>query len=286
MSSTMVALALDSANFFLVLLLVSLGLMVIFGLMNVINMAHGEFLLLGAYSAVAVTQAGLSFWWALLIAPCVLGLVGWLVEITVVRFVYHRLIDSILATWGLSLMLKQLIVILFGAASHSVADPLSMTTTIFGVAYPVYRLFIMSVSVLLSAGTFLLLYRTNIGLTVRGVIANRKMAASLGINTRRLDVCTFMIGAALAGFAGALMAPLMSVDPQMGTGFLIPSFLSILVGGIGSFVGVVVGTGLISGGTVGLSTYRNPVFAQIVVFSLAIIVIRLFPNGLFGKHRV
>lgn len=284
MTHTLIALLLDSTSFFLVLLLVALGLVIIFGLMNVINMAHGEFFLLGAYTAVAVTQAGLSFWWALLIAPCVLALVGWLVEACVVRFVYHRFIDSILATWGISLMLKQLIVILFGPTSQSVADPLASTVNVFGVAYPGYRLFIMALSVALAAGTFIALYRTNLGLTIRGVIANRGMAASLGINTRRLDVCTFMVGAALAGLAGAVMAPLMSVDPQMGTGYLIPSFLSILVGGIGSFSGVVIGAGLISGGSVTLAALQNPVFAQTVVFSLAILIIRLFPNGLFGKR--
>ncbi|VTU39926.1 LIV-I protein H [Variovorax sp. PBS-H4] len=278
------ALVLDSTSFFLVLLLVALGLVIIFGLMNVINMAHGEFFLIGAYTAVSVTRAGWPFWWALLLAPLVLAGVGWIVEQAVVRFVYRRFIDSILATWGLSLMLKQLIVIIFGPRSQSVADPLATTVNLLGMAYPGYRLFVMAASIALTALTFVLLYRTHIGLTIRGVIANRAMAASLGINTRRLDVSTFMAGAALAGFAGAVMAPLMSVDPQMGAGFLIPSFLSILVGGTGSFLGVVIGAGLISSGSTGLSALRDPVFAQVVVFSLAIVIIRLFPNGLFGRR--
>ena len=284
MFSTLIGLLLDSTSFFLVLLLVALGLVVIFGLMNVINMAHGEFFLVGAYTAVALTQAGVAFWWALLLAPCVLAMIGFVIEVSVIRFVYHRFIDSILATWGLSLLLKQLIVVVFGPTSQSVVNPLETSVQIAGSAYPAYRLFIMAASVVLSAGTFVFLYRTPIGLMIRGVIANRAMAASLGINTRRLDLCTFMAGAALAGFAGAAMAPLMSVDPQMGTGFLIPSFLSILVGGASSFLGVVVGAGLIAGGTTGLSALRDPVFAQIVVFSLAIVIIRLFPSGLFGKR--
>lgn len=284
MLHTFIPLLLDSASFFLVLLLVALGLVIIFGLMNVINMAHGEFFLIGAYTAVALTQTGLSFWWALALAPCVLAVLGWVIELTVIRFVYHRFIDSILATWGLSLVLKQLIIVIFGPTSQSVASPLSSTVSILGTQYPGYRLFVMGASVVLTASTFLLLYRTHIGLAIRGVIANRAMSASLGINTRRLDICTFMAGAALAGFAGAVMAPLMSVDPQMGAGFLIPSFLSILVGGTTSFLGVVVGAGLIAGGETSLSALRNPVFAQIVVFSLAIVIIRLFPSGLFGKR--
>ncbi|VTU22210.1 LIV-I protein H [Variovorax sp. SRS16] len=284
-TANFLALVLDSTSFFLVLLLVALGLVIIFGLMNVINMAHGEFFLLGAYTAVAATRAGWPFWWSLLLAPLVLAAVGWIVEQTVVRFVYHRFIDSILATWGLSLMLKQLIVVIFGPTSQSVPDPLGVTVSVLGMAYPGYRLFVMGASVVLTALTFVLLYRTHVGLTIRGVIANRAMAASLGVNTRRLDVGTFMAGAALAGFAGAAMAPLMSVDPQMGAGFLIPSFLSILVGGASSFVGVVVGAALISGGSTGLAALRDPVFAQIVVFSLAIVIIRLFPSGLFGRRR-
>jgi len=285
MSVSLLAVALDSASFFLVLLLVALGLVVIFGLMNVINMAHGEFFLIGAYTAVAATRAGLPFWWSLLFAPLVLALVGWLVEQLVVRFVYHRFIDSILATWGLSLMLKQLIIVLFGPTAQNVADPIGSTMAVAGVAYPAYRVFVMAASIVLSMLTFLLLYRTHTGLAIRGVIANRNMAASLGIDTRRLDIATFMAGAALAGFAGAAMAPLMSVDPQMGAGFLIPSFLSILVGGTSSFFGVVAGAGLISAGDTGLAALRDPVFAQIVVFTLAIVVIRVFPNGLFGRRQ-
>lgn len=284
MTANLLAIALDSTSFFLVLLLVALGLVIIFGLMNVINMAHGEFFLIGAYAAVTVTRAGLPFWWALLVAPIVLAVVGWLVEQLIVRFVYHRFIDSILATWGLSLMLKQLIIVIFGPTSMNVPDPMATTVSVLGVSYPGYRLFVMGASVALTTLTFVTLYRTHVGLTIRGVIANRKMAASLGVNTRRLDVATFMAGAALAGFAGAAMAPLMSVDPQMGAGFLIPSFLSILVGGTSSFMGVVAGAALISGGSTSLAAWRDPVFAQIVVFTLAIVIIRLFPNGLLGRR--
>ncbi|MEJ8814525.1 branched-chain amino acid ABC transporter permease [Variovorax ureilyticus] len=284
MNTDLLAVLLDSVSYFLVLLLVALGLVVIFGLMNVINMAHGEFFLVGAYTAVAITKAGLSFWWALLAAPLVLCVVGWMVEIAIVRFVYHRFIDSILATWGLSLMLKQLIVVVFGPTSQGVGDPVATTVSVLGVSYPAYKLLVMAASVALTTLTFVLLYRTPTGLMIRGVIANRKMAGSLGINTRRLDVGTFMAGAALAGFAGAAMAPLMSVDPQMGSGFLIPAFLSILVGGTTSFAGVVTGAALISGGNTWLAALRDPVFAQIVVFSLAILVFRFFPSGLLGKR--
>jgi len=277
--------ALDAANFTLALLLVTLGLVIIFGLMNVINMAHGELFLLGAYTVVLVQRRGGSFWVALLLAPLALAVAGLLIEELVIRHVYRRFIDTILATWGLSISLKQAVIVVFGPTAQQVENPLPQTVTILSTLYPGYRLFIMAVAVLLALGTFCLFYRTRLGLVARAVIANRPMAASLGLNTRRMDRMTFAFGAALAGLAGAVMAPLMSVDPQMGVGFLIPAFLSILVGGTGSLLGTVLGTTLIaSAGTVVASVWTQ-IAAQLVVFGLAIVVIRLFPRGLMGGRR-
>jgi urea transport system permease protein len=279
-----IAIGLDTLSFMLALLLVTLGLVVIFGLMNVINMAHGEFFLIGAYCVVLVQHAGFAFWWALVVAPIVLAIVGLAVEELVVRHIYRRFIDSILATWGISLALKQTVIVLFGPTAQSIVSPIPGPFEIFGVVYPAYRLFIMGVAVLLTGATFLLFYRTSLGLAVRGVIANRAMAASLGINTRALDRATFAIGAALAGVAGAVMAPIMSVDPQMGVGFLIPAFLSVLVGGTGTLLGALTGTAAIASGTVVVSDIWTDVAAQVVVFTFAIIIIRLFPRGLTGRR--
>lgn len=280
-----IATALDALNFISVLLLVALGLVVIFGLMNVINMAHGEFFLIGAYVVVAINQAGGSFWLALLAAPLVLAIVGLLVEWLVVRHVYHRFIDTILATWGLSLVLKQGVIVMFGPAAQAVSNPMPSAVNVLGVDYPAYRLFIMAISALLALATYALFYRTRLGLQVRGVIANRPMAAALGINTRRMDRATFAVGAALAGFAGAVMAPIMSVDPQMGVGFVIPSFLAVLVGGVNSLLGALLGSGVVGGATTLFSSYISQADAQIFVFILAIIIIRFFPNGLIGGRR-
>ena len=285
MVADVLLIALDSANFMLALLLVTLGLVIIFGLMNVINMAHGELFLLGAYTVVLVQRHGGSFWLALVLAPLALAVIGLLIEELVVRHVYHRFIDTILATWGLSITLKQAVIIAFGPTAQQVDNPLPRAVTILDTLYPAYRLFIMAVAVLVATGTFLLFYRTRLGLAARAVIANRPMASSLGLNTRRMDRMTFAFGAALAGLAGVVMAPLMSVDPQMGVGFLIPAFLSILVGGTGSLLGALLGTTLIaSAGTV-VSSVWTQITAQIVVFGLAIVVIRLFPQGLTGARR-
>jgi urea transport system permease protein len=282
---TTVILGLDALSFMLALLLVALGLIIIFGLMNVINMAHGEFFLLGAYTVVLVQSLGGGFWPALLAAPLVLALIGLVLEELVIRHVYHRFIDTILATWGLSLALKQAVIVLFGPTAQQVQNPFPSQVVILGAVYPAYRLFIMAVAIIVAAGTFFLFYRTRIGLAARGVIANRTMAASLGIDTRRMDRATFASGAALAGFAGAVMAPLISVDPQMGVGFLVPAFLSILVGGAGSLPGALLGTSVIAGSSTVVASLWTQVVAQIAVFSLAILIIRVFPQGLMGGRR-
>jgi branched-chain amino acid transport system permease protein/urea transport system permease protein len=280
-----VILVLDAANFALALLLVTMGLIIIFGLMNVINMAHGEFFLMGAYTVLVAQRSDLGFWPGLLAAPLVLAGFGLIVEELVIRHVYHRFIDTILATWGLSLLIKQAVIVIFGPAGQQVFNPLPGTITILGAAYPSYRLFVMAMAIAVTAMIFLVFYRSTFGLAARGVIANRMMAASLGINTRRMDRLTFAFGAALAGLAGAVMAPLMSVDPQMGVGFLIPAFLSILVGGAGSLLGALLGTSLIAGASTVVASVETQITAQIVVFSLAIAIIRLFPRGLAGNRR-
>jgi branched-chain amino acid transport system permease protein/urea transport system permease protein len=153
------------------------------------------------------------------------------------------------------------------------------------VEYPAYRLVIMAVASFLALATYLVIYRTSMGLQIRAVISNRAMAGSLGVNTRLMDRGTFAVGAALAGIAGAVMAPIMSVDPQMGVGFLIPAFLAVLVGGLNSLVGAIFGAGVIGGSTSILSSGLSQASAQIVVFVLAIVIIRLFPNGLSKEPR-
>jgi urea transport system permease protein len=279
-----IALGLDTLSFLLALLLVTLGLIIIFGLMNVINMAHGELFLLGAYTVVAVTQAGGPFWLALVLAPAFLALVGLILEVAVIRHVYHRFLDTILATWGISLAIKQAVIVIFGPTSQSVVNPIPGHATLLGVNYPSYRLFIMGVAVSVTAATFALFYGSRLGLKIRAVIANRAMASSLGINTRKMDRGTFAFGAALAGLAGAVMAPIMSVDPQMGVSFLIPAFLSILVGGAGSMLGAVVGTATIAGANTVIASIWTQVSAQIAVFALAIVLIRIFPTGIMGRR--
>jgi branched-chain amino acid transport system permease protein/urea transport system permease protein len=280
-----ITIGLDALGYILTLLLVSIGLVIIFGMMNVVNLAHGEFFLLGAYSVVVVQGLGGPFGVALIVGFVSVALVGLLVEMLVVSRIYHRALDTILATWGISLIIKQAIIIIFGPASHQVVTPLPAPAHFLGLVYPSYRLFIMLISILISLVTFLVLYKTNLGLIVRGVIDNREMAGCLGLNTRRIDRITFSLGSGLAGLAGAIMAPLMSVDPQMGLGFFLPGFLSILVGGAGTPLGALWGSSLVGGGSSIIAAIKTPVVSQIIVFSMAIIIIRIFPNGVSGRSK-
>ncbi|MDM8555401.1 hypothetical protein QUF75_11775 [Desulfococcaceae bacterium HSG7] len=276
---------LSAMNFVLVLIMVAMGLMIIFGLMNVINMAHGEFFLLGAYTVVMTNRLGIGFWPALVLAPLAVGFIGMFIEYICIRHLYHRPLDTILATWGVSLAIKQLIIIIFGPAGLTVAPPLPQMVTVAGFEYPAYRVFIMAIALIIIAVTFYIFLKTDFGLGARAVIANRDMAATLGINTRRMYRTTFAFGSALAGLAGAVMAPVMSCDPQMGLGFFIPAFLSILVGGTGTLYGVLAGGAIVGGGDSLLSFHFSPVAAQVVIFSLAIFLIRIRPQGLLGSKK-
>ena len=282
---SVVPIALDALNYTSVLLLVSLGLIVVFGLMQVINLAHGEFFLIGAYSVLVAQGFGLPFWMVVPLAFLVASLVGLCVDACILRFIYHRPIDTILATWGLSLAIKQLIIIVFGPGALQVTAPITEPVEILGVTYSSYRLVIMAIAVLVTIATLSLLYFTRLGLAARAAMANRQMAQCLGINTRRLDRTTFSLGAGLAGLAGAVMAPLMSVDPQMGLSFLIPAFLTVLVGGAGSPLGALYGSAVIGTSNTLIATWWTPVIAQITVFTLAIVIIRTLPSGISGIRR-
>ncbi len=276
---------LDASSYILILILVALGLMIVFGMMGVINMAHGELFMIGGYVMVMAQSYGLPFVAGLILAPLVVGFLGLVIEAGLIRHIYHRPLDTILATWGLSIALKQLIVLLFGPESQSVVGPVDGSLAIGDFQYPIYRLILMGASIALIAGTFWIFLKTDFGLMARAVIARPETAAVLGIDTRRMYRWSFVIGTALAGLAGALVAPLISVDPQMGLGYLVPGFLSILVGGAGPLAGVLVGGTIVGGVNNLLAVWISPVTALIAVYIIAILIIRLRPEGLLGNRR-
>ena len=276
---------LDALSVVLILVLVASGLVVVFGMMGIINLAHGELFLLGAYTVVVLQGLGAPFWAAAAAAPVAVGAAGLAIEFLLIRFIVHRPLDTILATWGLSIAIKQIVVLTFGPGSRSVALPIDGALTLGEFTYPAYRLVVMAVAAAVIAASGYVFSRTRFGLLARAVIARPHTAASLGIDTGRVNRASFAIGAGLAGLAGALVAPLISVDPQMGMGFLVPAFLAILVGGAGSLGGLLVGGGLVGGLDSLLGFWVSPVLAQITVFVLAILVIRMRPGGLFPGRR-
>jgi urea transport system permease protein len=282
--SSFIIQALNGFNLILILILVSLGLAIIFGLMEVINMAHGEFFLLGAYTVVMAEWAGISFWVSLMFSAMVVGLAGLAVEFLCIQYLYKRPMDTILATWGISIGIKQFIILVYGPAGQMVTNPFPAMVNFLGIEYPAYRLFTMVASIVVILFTFYVFLRTDYGLKARAVIANRSMASVLGINTRKMYRITFVFGSALAGLAGGIMSPLMSVDPQMGLGYLLPAFLAIIIGGVGTLYGVLAGGAIIGGSDSIFSYLISPVGAQIIIFSIAIILIRLRPWGISGRQ--
>jgi len=275
----------DALSYVLILILVALGLMIIFGLMGVINMAHGELFMIGAYVMVMAQQGGIGFIGGLILAPIIVGALGWVIERGLISHIYHRPIDTILATWGLSIALKQAVVLVFGPEAQTASLPFDIRVGFGDFEYPLYRLVVMGASVLLIAGCFWVFKKTDFGLAARAVIARPQTSEILGLNTGKINRTSFVAGAALAGIAGALIAPTISVDPQMGLGYLVPGFLSLLVGGVGALSGVVVGGAAVGGSGSLLTNWISPVASQIVVFLMALVVIRLRPNGLIGGRK-
>ncbi len=283
-TATLVTQLLNGVSLIAILILIALGLAIIFGLMGVINMAHGELFTIGAYTLVAATNLGGGFWAGVLLAPVVGAAIGMVLERGIVQFLYTRPIETILATWGVSLILQQGIEFIFGTAPQAVPNPFPGAIDVFGIVdYPVYRLFIIVAGVVITAATFLVFLRTEFGLMARAVIQNREIAAALGINTARIYVTAFAIGASLAALAGALMAPLINVLPLMGVSFLARSFFVVIVGGAGSLPGVVGGSVLIGGLETLFSTLWSITLAQALVLVIAIVIVRFRPTGLFKE---
>lgn len=266
------------------LIIAALGLAIIFGMMGVINLAHGAFILVGAYSAVTVTNAGLSFWFAFVVAPVVVGVIGLITERLVIHRLYDRPIDTLLATWGIALVIQEVVRIVFGTSSQSVANPLSVPLSALGTSFSTYRIFLTALAAGLVGVTYVIFKFTDFGTKSRAVIQNDKMAGALGTNVDRIYSITFVIGAMLAGIAGAAIAPIVTVDPNTGIGYLVQSFIAVIVGGTGQIIaGAVGGASVVSGPATVVSFFSNQTFAQAIVLVLAIVVIRLKPQGLFPE---
>ena len=272
-------LLLDAVTTAAILFAVASGLMIILGVMKLINFAHGAFLTIGGYAALVVTQFGWNAWLAAPFAALVGLVLGVLIERLVIRPLYARPLDAILATWGLGIVIGQLITIGFGREVQFVQSPVSGAIPFLGQSYSLYRLLLVVIAVALGGALAALLYFTRFGLTARAVIMNEDLARGLGIDSDKVRLVTFGLGAALASMAGALITPLLAVEPNMGLPWLVNSFMLVLVSGV-SIVGLGLASLILGGAQVVVSTYLSPVIGGLTIVVLAAVILRIRPQGL------
>jgi branched-chain amino acid transport system permease protein/urea transport system permease protein len=252
-------------------------------MMGIINLAHGAFYAVGAYTAWFISSnLQISFWFGLLLAPIIGFTLGLIVERVVVRYLYDRVIESILATWGVTLVISELLRISFGSVAYTISSPLPGMVSVAGATFPAYRLFVMGFSVVILLAVFGFIYRTNYGVRMRAVISNPENASLLGINQTRMNQFTFGLGAVLATLAGLVMAPFIVIEPGMGTTVLIESFFAIIVGGSGTLVGIIPGSIVVAGLRSVLTYPLEPILAQTIVFVIVIFTLAVLPTGFLG----
>jgi urea transport system permease protein len=276
-----------------IILLTSLGLAITFGLMRVINMAHGEFIMAGAYMTYLTQQFfaaflpksvfSLYYVAALIMAFAAAFALGSLMEKLVVSRLYGREIDSLLATGGISLVLQQAARSIFGAQGVNVTAPSFLTggVTIGGCIFSYNRLFIIFLTALALLIVWLILYRLNFGRQMRAVMQNRSMAQCLGINSRRVDNITFSIGSGLAGLAGCSVALLGSIDATVGQNYIVNSFMAVVLGGVGKLIGVILGSSVIGLFGIGIESFTSSSIAKAAVLLIIILFLQKKPQGLF-----
>jgi branched-subunit amino acid ABC-type transport system permease component len=268
------------------LILLALGLAVIFGMMRVINLAQGEFLMLGAYTVIVGVQVGLGLWLSIALAPVLVGLVGLAIERAVIQFLYGRMLDTMLATWGLSLVLVGAVTLLLGPTTEGIATPLgSFQIGQYSVA--TYKVFVIAMAVVLLALTYGLFHFTRFGLIARATMQSPRMVAAAGVNPSLVYMGTFAFGAALAGLAGAIMAPLTGVVPTLGLAFIGKIFITVIVGGPAVFIGTISAASLLGFVETIVSFVSSPIFGQVAMLALAMVVIRILPEGIsaFWQRR-
>lgn len=275
--------ALNGLSLASILIMVAMGLAVIFGLLRVINLAHGDFFMAGMYSVVAVQAAVHSFWLGVLAAVVVVGAIGLLVERGVIRWLRDRPLDTLLATWGVGIVIREVVKLIFGGGFRQVSNPLPGEISLGGVGYPAYRLLLIGVTALLLLAVAGWLYRSRAGLRLRAMLEDPGTAGAFGIDQQRMTTVAFVVGAAMAGLAGALMAPLVTVSPEVGLIFLARAFLVVVVGGMGTIAGLLGGGVLIGGGGAVSGFFLSPTNAEAIILLIAIVILRLRPSGLFGQ---
>jgi branched-chain amino acid transport system permease protein len=268
--------------------MLSLGLAVIFGLLNVINFSHGALYMVGAFLAyIGVTQFGLNYWMMLVLAPLAVGLLGIVIERTMLRWLYKLdHLYGLLLTFGLTLLLEGVFRSFYGVSGQTldVPEALSGATDLGFMVLPNYRAWVVAASVVVCLGTWFVIEKTRLGAYLRAGTENPKLVEAFGVNVPMMVMLTYGFGVALAGFAGVLAAPVINVTPLMGSNLIIVVFAVVVIGGMGSILGSIV-TGLGLGVIEGLTRVFYPEGSEVVVFVVMVIVLLLRPAGLFGKEK-
>ena len=279
--NTALSVLVDSTLITFVFALAALGLAVVFGLMGVINMGHGAMLTLGAYFTWFATTAGVPFAASVPLAAVGVGVIGLGLEHFVIRHFYDRPFETLLLTWGFFLITTEIIKIVFGTDLRTVENPLPGAIVFGTVVLPAYKSMVALTSLLILVGLALLLFRTTLGIKIRALVQNAEAASLLGLNIGFTYKMVFVAGAFIAGLAGALISPMLSVDPYIGNIFLVRSFFVVIVGGIGQVLaGTLIGSFLIGGSETLFALFSGQVVAQTIVFVLAIVVLRFRPAGI------
>ena len=269
------------ADVFAFLILAAAGLAIVFGMMGVINMAHGEFIMCGAYVTVGLVHAGLPLVPAQVLGTLAAGLVGVAVEWTIVRKLYKRPLDSLLATWGLSLIVTQGMLLIFGSSLAGIGTPQG-SFSIGAYTFSTYRLVLFGCALAVLAVIYVVFMRTRFGIHARATMQNASIAQATGVRVGRVYALSFGLGAALAGFCGAMYAPTMTLMPTMGAAFLIESFVTVVVGGANVLLGTAPAGVVLAVVRTALNGWGGQIIGQIGMLLAVIVVIRLLPEGLSG----
>ena len=273
----------DIAAFTAVMVLIVLGLGVIASMMGIFNFAHGEFVLLGAYVVFLCNEASLPGWMGLVAAPVVVGMLGLVLEATIIRRFYSSPIVAMLGTYAIGLIIREWVRGLLGGLYKTVPEPLQGFVTVGALSFSMWRMVIIGVTLVVILLTWLFLTRTSHGLRVRGSLENPMLARACGISTKQLYAFTFAFGSALAGLAGALVVPLYQLSADIGLRFLVQGFLSVMLGGVGTFEGPVLGAAAVGVMAAGLPWAVPPVLADPLVFIIALVIVRFRPHGFIKK---
>lgn len=267
-----------------ILFIATIGLAVVFGLMGVINLAHGEFLMVGAYAALTATQMGVPFILAIPIAVAVTMVIGAIVEILIINRLYGRIFDTMLATWGISIAFHQLAVLIFGTVTPGVDVP-QFSVKIGEYSLAGYPLLMIGVAMLLGPFVYFLMTRTVYGMKARASIQEPEMAQAIGIESARVNTLTFSIGCGLAGFAGAVLLPIVPATPSMGFAFVIKAFLTVVVAGPVTLTASALAALGLGGGASITSSYLTSLAGDIFFFLITALLLWLYPLGISAKWR-